>query len=129
LEEDVGRLDVAVDQSAGVRGSQPQGDLAAQPEYLVHRQDWLALQPVVQVFPFEQGHGEERHAALFADVVDRNDVIVFNASGGLGLAEEAAAQVGVVGHGRQHGLHGQAALVLRILGQEDHAHAAGAEDF
>ena len=45
----------------------------------------------------------------------------------LGLAQEALAGGLAGGQARQHGLDGQLAFELRVLGLEDHAHAAGAE--
>ena len=131
VQPDVGRLDVAVDQPVLVRRRQPPGDFPAQFQDLVHRQRsgfaLLLLEVILQRHALEQLHGQERHAAVLADLVDGDDVVVLDLGGGAGLAQEAFAGDLALGHLRQHGLEGDGALQLRVLGQEDHPHAALAQ--
>ena len=73
-------------------------------------------------------HHEIRQAVLI-DGVDRDDVLVDDGCRGLGLAHEPLAGGWIGGQlGRQH-LDGDDAVELRVVGLENHAHAAAAEYF
>ncbi len=91
------------------------------------RQLALALQAVLQRFALEQGHGQEGHAAILADVMDGDDVIVLHGGGGLCFTQEALAVRRFLGQAGQHGLEGHRPFQLGVLGEEDDAHAAAAE--
>ena len=71
--------------------------------------------------------GQERDAAVLADLVDGDDVVVLDGGRGLGLAEEARWPLPAGAQGRLHHLQRHLPLELRILGQEHDAHAAGPE--
>ena len=114
-------------QAHGVGRRQALGRLPADPHHLGHRQHAVALEPLVQRLSLEKGHGNEGHAAVLAHLQDGHDVIVLDGGGGFGLAQEALTGGFTGGQARQHGLDGQLALELRVLGLEHHAHAAGAE--
>ena len=68
------------------------------------------LQAVVERLALEELHGQEGHAAVLADLVDGDDVIVLDRRRRLGLAQEALPGAGAGGQGRQHGLEGHQAL-------------------
>ena len=79
LQPDVGRLDVAVDQAALVGrrqalGRSP-GRCAAPP---ASGSLPLALEAVVERLAFEELHGQEGDAAVLADLVDGDDVVVLD---------------------------------------------------
>ena len=75
-----------------------------------------ALEPYIERFALEELHRHEGHAALFFDLVDADDVIVLDLGHRLGFAQEAFAGAGAGGEGRQHGLDGDGAFQLRVLG-------------
>ena len=89
LQPDVGRLDVAVDQPALVGRRQSPRHLPADAEHLGQRELALALQSRVERLAFEELHGQEGHAAILADLVDGDDVVVLDRRRGSGLAQEA----------------------------------------
>ena len=87
-EEDVGRLEVAVDDPGlmgGVDGpGQGRHQLGGRPARLGR-----ARQSIVEVAAFEQLQRDERQAVHFADVVDLHDVRVPEPGDRLGLDPEA----------------------------------------
>ena len=87
-----------------------------------------AEEALFQRFALEQLHGDERHAAIFADLINGHDVVVFESGGGLGLLVEAPAVGGTGGQRRQHRLERRRTLEPNILRLENHAHAAVAEN-
>ena len=91
VEQDVGRLEVAVDDAAPVGGvdgagqrldqrGAPGAAAAASP-----RSFWARLPPL------DEFQREERPAVVLADLVDLHDVGVLQAGDGLGLGPEAGA--------------------------------------
>ena len=118
-----------MDQAALVGGRQPVGHLAADAQHLGQRQARPSRsQPVLQRLAVEELHGQERHAAVLADLVDGDDVVVLDGGGGPGLAQEALPAAG-----RSAASDGSITLratrpaELRVLRLEDHAHAAAAQ--
>ena len=72
-------------------------------------------------------HGVVVHAALGADGVDRDDVGVVQAGGGLGLELEPLELAGVQGRGEGQDLQGHPAAERDLLGLVDDPHAAAAD--
>ena len=129
FEPQVRRLDVAVDQPAAWAAASPRGHLPADaraPRPRSRRRS--APEPVVERLAVEELHGQERDAVVLADLVDGDDVVVLEGGGGAGLAQEAR-------RGRPRGrprsgrmtFSATGRLELRVLGLEDDAHAALAE--
>ncbi len=127
LQPDIARLDVAMNQPALVGCGEPFGDLTAEAQRLGRGQGALATEVLGQRLALEQRHGQEGDAVVFIDLVDGDDVVVFNGSLGLGFAEEALARGRVGGVLRQNYLQGDLPFEPGILGLENHAHAALAE--
>ncbi len=128
LQPDVGRLDVAVDQPALVGRRQPLRHLPADAQHLGHRQLALPLEPFVERLAFEELHRQEGDAAILADLVDGDDVVVLRAprppaprAGNAGVPLSLAARAGSIA------LRATRRCELGILGPEDDAHAAGAQ--
>ncbi len=75
--EDVRRLDVAMDDALLVRGLQPVANLNPDVQQFVERKRSLACgvrQAVPQSLPFQQLHNHEGPSLMFAEFVDRADV-------------------------------------------------------
>jgi hypothetical protein len=129
LQPHVRRLDVTVDQPPGVGRGQAVGDFPADAQHLGQRQPAAGpLQPLFERLAAEQLHGQERHAAVLADLIDGDDVLVLDGRGQPGLAQEAAVELGVGRQGRPHDLQGHRAAEVGVLGLEDDAHGADPQD-
>src|SRR6266851_4940705 len=89
LQENVGRLDVAVDQPPGVRRRQPGGDLHADAHDLAQLQRALVFDFVVQRLAVDELHDEVGDGRGVLDGVNADDVLVRHGGGGLRLANEA----------------------------------------
>ena len=99
FEPDVAGLDVAVDEAGGVGGGQALGHLGGDAQGLGQGQLAFAFQAGVERFALEQRHGQVGDAVVLADLVDGDDVVVLDAGGGAGFAQEAFAVLGVGGEG------------------------------
>ena len=91
LQQDVGRLDVAVDQALGVRGGQAGGRLHADPQDLRQRERPVAVEPVLERPAGDVLHDQERQPGRLDHGVDRDDVLVHDRRRGPRLAEEPLA--------------------------------------
>ena len=78
--EDVGWLDVAVDDSLGVGGIQCIGDLDCQTE-VTFDLDRLSCDAVLQRHSIQKLHHDERLATVFADLVNRADIGMIQGGG------------------------------------------------
>ncbi len=125
-DEDIRRLDVAMNDAAGVRGVEAIRDFDAELEDTVERQR-SARDLVLQRPAIEQLHDDEPLGAVLADVVDGADVWMVERRGDAGLALEPIQRLGIAGQiGRQE-LQRDLAAQTHVFGAIDDAHAAGAE--
>ena len=88
-DEDVRRLDIAMDDALGVRGLERIRDLNSQIEHFWEPEGMAIRQPLPQRLAFEQLHGQQRLTVGVVDLVDRADVRVVQRRGGARLALEA----------------------------------------
>jgi hypothetical protein len=126
VEQDVLRLDVAVDHVVAVSVIEGRGDLAGDGQGVGEWELPLALEPLPEGVALHVGHDIEEEVAGAAGIVDREDVGVVEARGELDLAEEPLG----ADRSREIGtedLEGDLAVVAEILGQEHDGHAALAE--
>jgi hypothetical protein len=124
LQQDVVRLDVAVDHADGVGGAQRVGGLRHDPADLVGGEAAAALEPARHRFPVHVPHDEVHQAGAFADGVDGNDVRVGEASRRLGFAGEPLADVALEGELGREDLDCDPALEPLVTRPVDHAHSA-----
>jgi hypothetical protein len=117
-------LEVAVDEAGLVGGGEAASGLQEHGDDLGPRP--RLTQPLAQGLAAHELHGEEDLVAGLADLVDVDDVRVREPGEGLGLAEEGGAGPGVAAR-VVHELDGDLAVELLVVGGEDHAHAAVAE--
>ncbi len=122
----VGRLQVAVNQSLRVDVLQALQRLEHQPHRLGRRQLLAPQQHVFQRFALQILHDQIVEAAGLADLEGADDVGVLEPHGQLGLALEAAEEVRFAGPRRRQHLDGEdlAEPVLRLV---DAGHAALAQ--
>jgi hypothetical protein len=123
-DEDVRRLDVAVDETSGVGEAEGGGDLAGDLRRLLRREVAVGAQDVGQRAPVDVLHGDEVRGGVLAPIEDVDDVRVVEVGGRLGLAAEALDEVGVDGElGEQH-LDRHLTVEQAVVAQEDLGHAA-----
>jgi hypothetical protein len=125
-QQDVLRLDVAVDHAVLVGVFEGAGRFAGDLHGVVQRQLALAAEPVAQRLALDVGHGEPELSGSLARVEHGQDVGVLQPGGKVDLAEEplrpeARGQLGV-----KH-LERDGAAVLEVLRQPDRSHATAAE--
>ena len=96
-EQDVGRLDVAVDEAVAVGGVQRAADLRDDVRRALRREASVGAHERPQVRAVDEAHDDEQHAVALARVVHGDDVRVLDRGRGLGLGHEALAKVLVVG--------------------------------
>ena len=94
-DEDVRRLDVAMDDALRVRGAERFGDLHRQVEHGVELQ--LRRDALAKRLPLEQLHHDEGLAVVLFDVVNRADVRMVQCGGRARLAAEPIERLSVAG--------------------------------
>ena len=90
-EQDVLRLDVAVDDAALVRVLERFGRLAGDAERVVQRELLLAVEPVPERLALDERHDVVEQPLGLARVVEAEDVGVLEGGGDADFAEEAVA--------------------------------------
>src|SRR6185436_11304683 len=126
-DEQVLRLQVAVDDAALVRGGKPARDLNRVVDRLGRRDPPLLLQAVAQRLALEQLHHRVDDARFVADVVDGEDVGMIERGHRPRLALEAREAIGGGVGLRGKDLDRDLAPEPRVVGAIDLAHAAPAD--
>ena len=127
-DKDVRRLDVTVNNSAGVGGVEGVGDLNPQFEQLLEL-EWTALDLVLKGCAFQILHGDESFAVLLADVVDGANIGMVQGGSRLRLTLETAEGLRIFGDVFRKELQGHEAVQPRVFGFVDHAHSAATQAF
>ena len=126
VEEDVGRLEVAVDHAALVGVLDGLGDLADQPGGLARGQRTVG-KALGEALPLDETHLKVMLALVLANLVDRHDAGMVEVGGRLGLAVEPL-DVGLIGElaGEDH-LECDGPVEADLPGLEDDPHAAAGD--
>ena len=127
-EQDVGRLDVAMDQPRRVRGVQRARDLVDDQRRPQRVQPALGAQQLVQVGAGHPAHHQVQPAVLLACLVDRDDVRMIDRRGHPRLALEALAEARVGGVLGGDQLQRDRAPERELGGAVDDAHATASGD-
>ncbi len=125
-EQDVLRLDVAVDDAEGVGRAERVRHLVGDLQRVVHRQHGLARDAVAQRLARDERHHVVEEAVRLAGIEQAEDVRMVELGGELDLSLEPLG----AHRGRQLGvqhLDGDVALVPEVVREEDGGHAAGAQ--
>ena len=125
-DEDVCRLDVAVNDALGVGGVECVGNLDSNGEQRLQIH-WAVADQVLQSVAVQKLHGDERLPVLFANIVDSADVGMVQGRRRLGLALEAGQSLRIAGYLVGQKLEGDEAMQPRVFGLVDHAHAPAAQ--
>ena len=126
VDEDVLRLDVAVDDAAPVRGAERAGDLDRVGDRLVDRQAPEPADPVLERLALDVLEDDVGAPVLLARVDHADDVRVRELRDGARLAAEALELVGLGRDVAVHELDRDAALQRGVEGAVDRRHAARA---
>ena len=136
-DDDVGRLDVAVDHAAGVgvldgvadvdepTQERPQGERAPAGVVFHHRIGVEGGDGVLEGVAADEPHGVVGTAtAIAAEAVDRHDPRMFEASGDLGFEDEPGAAGGIIGVAVEDLLERDLAIQLGVERDEDGAQSS-----
>jgi hypothetical protein len=124
-EQDVFRLDIAVQDIFGVGMAQRPGNLPGQPDRLGHLELLFAVEPVPERFALDERHGVPEASDGFSRVEQREDVGVDQAGGEADFPMEPLGKC--AGQIPAQDLEGDVALMLDVAGQVHHGHATGTE--
>lgn len=121
-DEHVRRLDVPVDEIAGVCGVEGGGDLADDPRRVRRIEPGVGAQEVAEVLTLDEAHHDVEQPVDVADLVDRDHVRVLDLGGERGLLLEPGAKIPVAGElGHDH-LYGDRPIRAELTGLVDEAH-------
>src|SRR5262249_20541371 len=127
-DDDVGRLDVAVDDAALGRVGQAGGHLEHDRDGVPDRDGAaVGLHELPQVVALDKLEGDEMEALVLAEEVDAGDVVVVGLGGGPGFLLEPDDVLRVGSHVGREDLKGDDAAEVEVAGLEDGGHAAGAD--
>ena len=127
VEQEVGRLDVAMDQPAPMGEVEPTAGLQPDQQRLTRRQQRAAVEHRTEAPPAEVLGDEERRAVVLAPVEHRHDVRVVEAGRDLRLGPKAPQEALVIGQGRMQELDCDPASQRDVVGEEDVRGRAGAD--
>ena len=123
----IARLDVAVDDAAGMRGRKSTRDLRGDSGGLARRQRTGAAQDRGEILSVDELHDDERTAGILAVVVHGDDVRVVQRGDGLGFLPEPGHEIGVSAvFGAEH-LDRDVTIQLLVVGPVDGRHPALAD--
>jgi len=125
-QEDVRRLDVAVEDAVAVSPVEGVRHLNADVDDLVNLQR-TAGKAVPERLPLHQLHHDEGASVVFSDVVDGADVPVIERGGGPGLHPEPVERLLIARELFGHELDGNRPPQPDVLGSVDDAHSASAQ--
>ena len=126
VQQQILRLDVAMDDAVAMRVVERIGDLAGDAHGFVDAELRLARELLADGLALDEGHDVVQEPVSLARVEEREDVRVAQGGGGLDLDDEAfgAEDGGEFGF---EDLDRDLAIVLQVLGEIDGRHAALAE--
>ena len=122
LQQDVLRLDVAMDHALAVGVVEGGRDFPGEPQRVVHRELPLPAQPGPERFPGDVGHHVVEQAVGVTRVDQPQDVGMLEVGRDLDLGQEALPADHGGELGMQH-LDGDLAAVLEVFGEIDGGHA------
>ena len=125
-DEDVGRLNVAMNDSLRVRGVEGIGDFNREPQQDIGL-DGFSRNPVLEGDALKKLHGDEGLAVFLANVVDGADTGMVECRGRLGLTPKSFQRLPILGNVFGQEFQGDEAFEASVLGFKHHPHTAAAE--
>ncbi len=127
IEEDISRLDVAVDQPLGMGRAQSGQALVGNSGGFFDGQSAVGLQAPCQRHSVDVLHGEEVMAGIFADEVHGDDVRVTDSGGGGRFGPESPHEIRVTSQFLRQDLDGHVPLEHLVVALVDVAHSPPAD--
>ena len=124
LDEDIGRLDVAMDDAALVCSLQRAGHVDDDAERDVELQTPVALEDALQILSVDQLHDDEVDAIVRAGVIDRRDVRVVKRGRGTRFLAEPRDEFGIGCKARAEDFHRHIAIEKLVVRPVHERHAA-----
>ena len=126
VQQDVGGLDVAMNDPSTMGVVQRLGDLGGEADGLLYAQLLLSSQPFAEGLPFDERHDVKEEAIGFPGIVEGEDIGMLELGGDLDLLEEPLRPDD---HGKflPQNLDGDFAAVLEVFGEIHGGHATRAE--
>ena len=127
-DKDIGRLDVAMNDSLGVRGVQPVGNLNRQGDdgFVLQR---LSRDEMFQRHAIQKFHDNERLLTVLADLVNGANIGMVESRRCSSLAAKAFQGLRVLRQFVGQEFKGDETAKFGVLSLVDHSHAAAAEFF
>ena len=125
-DEDVGRLDVAVDDPLGVGGFERVGEFRAEFKNSIGR-EWPPAIKLMKRRALQPFHRHKMAAGVLSDIVNRADVRMIEGRGGAGLALEPFDSCGFLDSSSERNFNATVTPQPRVFGQVDNAHATLAQ--
>ena len=126
-QQQIARLDVAMDDAAVVGVAEGLGQLDADPQHFAPGEDPPAAQLGFEAVAGDQFHGVEEVVALLAEAEEADDMGMVELAEGLDLRLEAVAEVGLMDERFGQQLDGGRLAAFDVDAFIDGAHAAAAE--
>lgn len=127
-DEDIVRLEVAMDYALVMGGLQGLTKLPRKFEAALERKRALFLEDVVEILTVHECHSDEFHTVGFAEIVDTQNVFVGDSAGEEKFVLEALNDLRVAGKFRLQDLQGDETIELPIVRFVNAPHAALAEE-
>jgi len=127
-DKDIGGLDVAMNDAAGVSGLEAGGDVDGNVEEFIGIER-LVTQEMLESEAIEKFHGDESLAVLLTDIVNGADIRMIEGGSGLRFALEAGEGLWIEGDFGRKEFEGDKAVQAGVFGFVDNAHATTAEFF
>ncbi len=127
VEQHVGRLDVAVHETAGVRGIERGRHLRHDLGDLIEGQHAKPVDERPDVAPADIAHRDEQHPVGFACLEYGRDMRIVDRGGRAGLTDESLPERGVVAEGWRQELERDLPVQPGVVGAEDDGHSAMAD--
>jgi hypothetical protein len=129
LEQNVGRLDVAVHDSLGMRCRQRTCRLGADPQEIFHLQGPGGIEPLLKGTAGNVLHDQVREPETLIDGMNRHDMLVPDGGHGPGLAGKPAAGGGTMSQDGAEHLDRHGPIQRWVAGLEHKPHPTPAQDF
>ena len=127
IEQQIARLDIAMDQPGLVRMIEPKSRLANVTDRPGHGHGAVSFDEFVQIAAVDEFENEEVQLVFAVDVVSADDVGMIEPGDGPGLTVKTGQRRGVFRLGQRQHLERDAPAHQHVLAQKHLAHAAGAE--
>ena len=127
-QQDVGRLDVAMDEPLCMSGREPCRRLHSNSQNLNRFQCPFLIEPPLQRRARHVGHDEVRQSVCIGHAVNLDDVVVYDCCRGLSFSRESLSRRAAASQMRCQNFDGHVSVQSRIKRLQHNTHSAGPDD-